>query len=328
MSDMNALDPQALCTLAHLKRECSVDDSDTGADDIFYYLINQVSEILRRHCNRRFFFDGEVASQTSVVNAASLAGGSLAIATQPSTQALIVSITSTGITAGTITFVGTDPAGSAQTDVYNFSTHGRSWSGVKLFATLTSITVAGLAGTVITDKVSIGVRNPYTEFHTIRKCRQFIYTREAPIQSIASLYDSSNGDYDSSTILDVDDYIASKSDGKIWRVTSNTPYEFESGIRSVKLVYTAGLSRDANVSNSPGLLRRMAMQIGAFYYREIELKTQGISTKIDTSGAVLKFAAHVLTGAHITNEQRRMLSTFVRPRSRTAESDESDLGLT
>lgn len=89
--------------------------------------------------------------------------GALTIAAQPDVpRNLTVTVTDadTSITGGICTIVGKDSQGRAISEVMDI-TDGLSWTGTKIFATVTSATISGTTGVPATgtDVVTVGVGN-------------------------------------------------------------------------------------------------------------------------------------------------------------------------
>jgi hypothetical protein len=89
-----------------------------------------------------------VADPDRYVVSVNLTNAALTVAAQPDCpRNVTVTVTDTtpGITAGTVTVVGTDAAGRAVTEAFDFSDFESATAevGTKIFATITSITAAG-----------------------------------------------------------------------------------------------------------------------------------------------------------------------------------------
>lgn len=84
------------------------------------------------------------ATTNRIVTSVNLTNVALTIAAQPDVPRNLtgtVTDTTPSVVAGTVTFVGTDINGAALTEVWNFAT-ALTFTGTKLFATVTSATVA------------------------------------------------------------------------------------------------------------------------------------------------------------------------------------------
>lgn len=89
--------------------------------------------------------------------------GTLTIAVQPNTPCnltVILTDANASITAGICTIVGEDPLGRVITEIMDM-TAGLSWTGEKIFKTVTSATISGTTGVPATgtDVVTVGVGN-------------------------------------------------------------------------------------------------------------------------------------------------------------------------
>jgi hypothetical protein len=104
-----------------------------------------------------------LADVDRIVTSVDWGDGALTIAAQPDVpRNITVTLTdaNASITAGTCTVVGTDCLGRAVTEVMDI-TDGLSFTGTKIFASVTSATIADTAGTPATgvDVVTVGVGN-------------------------------------------------------------------------------------------------------------------------------------------------------------------------
>jgi len=111
-------------------------------------------------CGHMGYLNPDAADLVSVVNDVLLADGVLAIALQPDyPRKLQVRITDadSSISAGTVTLVGREVDGTAITQVINLAGGTRTVVTTKAFATLTSATVAALAGHGVGDNIGIGM---------------------------------------------------------------------------------------------------------------------------------------------------------------------------
>jgi len=98
-----------------------------------------------------------------IVTSVDWADGALVVAAQPDVPRNLTAVLTdadASITAGLLTITGTDPQGRVITDVMDMSA-GLSWTGTKIFASVTSAVISGTAGTPAagTDVVKVGVGN-------------------------------------------------------------------------------------------------------------------------------------------------------------------------
>lgn len=101
-----------------------------------------------------------LADVDRIVTSIDIANGAQVIAAQPDVpRSLTVTVTdaNASITAGTVTIVGTDPQGRTVTEVLTLPT--LTLTGTKIFASVTSVTVASLAGAAAGDTITVGVGN-------------------------------------------------------------------------------------------------------------------------------------------------------------------------
>lgn len=101
------------------------------------------------------------ATTNYIVTSVNLTNVALTLAHQPDTPRNLtgtVTDTTPSVVAGTVTFVGTDVNGAAQTEVWNFAT-ALTFTGTKLFATVTTATVAGatVLGGLGDETIVVGV---------------------------------------------------------------------------------------------------------------------------------------------------------------------------
>jgi len=104
-----------------------------------------------------------LADVDRIVTSADWADGALSVAAQPDVpRNVTVNVTdaNASITGGTCTIVGTDHLGRAVTEVMDI-TDGLTFTGTKIFASVTSATIADTAGSAAsgTDLITIGVGN-------------------------------------------------------------------------------------------------------------------------------------------------------------------------
>ena len=106
------------------------------------------------------------ASPASVVASVNLANGALTLLQTQLEHARNLTITVTdadgSISAGTVTIVGTGIDGSALSEVFTIPVDGTATvTGTAEFKTITSATVASLAGAVAGDTITVGEGNTY-----------------------------------------------------------------------------------------------------------------------------------------------------------------------
>lgn len=102
-----------------------------------------------------------VATANRIVTSTDFANGAMTIAAQPDTpRNLTATLTdaNSSVTAGTLTINGLDPQGNAVQEVVGFAALRAGWTGTKIFASVTSLAIAGVAGaTAGTDVIVVGV---------------------------------------------------------------------------------------------------------------------------------------------------------------------------
>jgi hypothetical protein len=88
-----------------------------------------------------------------------VADGALTIIAQPDVpRNITITITDANDSAsGTVVLVGVDAAGRALTDTFVFGGGTKVFTGTKMYATLTSATVSGVAGAAAGDTIQVGV---------------------------------------------------------------------------------------------------------------------------------------------------------------------------
>lgn len=104
-----------------------------------------------------------LADVDRIVTSADWSDGALTIAAQPDMPRNITAVltdANASITAGLLTIVGVDHAGRAVTEVMDI-TDGLTFTGTKIFASVTSATISGTAGVPAsgTDVVTVGIGN-------------------------------------------------------------------------------------------------------------------------------------------------------------------------
>lgn len=102
-----------------------------------------------------------VATANRIVTSVDWANGSLAIANQPDTPRNVtctLTDANASVTAGTITVTGRDPEGNLITEVITAAQARAGFVGTKIFASITSVVIAGSVGQQAgVDVVVVGV---------------------------------------------------------------------------------------------------------------------------------------------------------------------------
>lgn len=104
-----------------------------------------------------------LADVDRIVTAVDWGDGALTIAAQPATPCNITAVltdANDSVTAGILTITGVDPMGRTVVETLDL-TDGKTLTGTKIFASVTSAVISGTAGTVAagTDQVTVGVGN-------------------------------------------------------------------------------------------------------------------------------------------------------------------------
>lgn len=99
------------------------------------------------------------ATASYIVTTRVIAGGSQPLASQPDVPrnaTILVVDTNTSISAGTVTINGVDQLGAPQTEVLNLAV-ALTFTGTVLWASITSVVVAGLVGNGAADTLAVGI---------------------------------------------------------------------------------------------------------------------------------------------------------------------------
>ena len=112
-------------------------------------------------------YENPIAAEVISIVAAldPIADGAMLIAAQPDyprTLRMAIVDANSSITAGTVTFVGVDINGVVCTEVFNIANGGTlNYDTADAYASVTSVTVAGLVGAAAGDTISVGVRDEF-----------------------------------------------------------------------------------------------------------------------------------------------------------------------
>jgi len=126
----------------------------------------------------------------------------------------------------------------------------------------------------------------------------------SPIGAVTSIHDDRDGswDYDSGDLVSAADYVILKDDGLILLTQDSAHGGFSSGVRNIKVVYTAGWATAA-----PGLKEAIGLTLKYVFERR---KTFG---KIGISGSPSAITLPTLASS-LPPEIQYALSAFVLPR--------------
>jgi hypothetical protein len=105
-----------------------------------------------------------VADTDRIVVAVDIADGAQVIAAQPDVPRNLTATladANDSVTAATLTIQGITPQGETVTETVTLAQLKAGWTGAKIYAVVSSVTVAGVAGTVDadTDQLVVGVGN-------------------------------------------------------------------------------------------------------------------------------------------------------------------------
>jgi hypothetical protein len=148
--------------------------------------------------------------------------------------------------------------------------------------------------------VSRGVGSPLTEYHTLKAQGSAFYaedlwTLEWPIISVTTAHEDTGWPrtYGASYLLvDGTDYQAVKPKGLIRRLGSAGPGYWAPGLRSVRVVYTAGY---ATTSVVPERIKAVALRLAALMYKETTRGQHGIQSQTDSTGNFTRFGPATIT---------------------------------
>jgi hypothetical protein len=144
-----------------------------------------------------------------------------------------------------------------------------------------------------------------TEYHSLALPAPDLYVSQWPIITITSVAESAvwPRDYGSALVAETD-YHALKPEGRIIRWNTGGRGYWQTGHRTVKVVYSAGYATAAAV---PKAVADVALRLGALLWREIDKQMQGISSASDALGNVTRF-----THARLTPEMKEALNPYRR----------------
>jgi hypothetical protein len=190
-------------------------EAATAANDVIAVRLHDAPVKVRQGTESLFLGAPVLADVDRIVTSADWADGALTIAAQPDVpRNITVTLTdaNASITAGTCTVVGTDMAGRAVTEIMDL-TEGLTFTGTKIFASVTSATIADTEGTPAsgTDLVTVGVGKVIGIPYDLSAAGEVLHTylggtRLTPTVTTGvslSGVDASAGTYDGSKMLHV-----------------------------------------------------------------------------------------------------------------------------
>lgn len=149
---------------------------------------------------------------------------------------------------------------------------------------------------------SIVTTGTLVEYHTMQVEGRPIYrptelrTRAWPILAVASVYEDITWPrtYGAPSLLVAGtDYQVVKPKALIRRISAGFgPVFWASGLRPIKVTYTAGYNDTAAV---PGVIKDVALKLGALMYRETQHQEQGRSSETNAMGTYQRFGPAMLT---------------------------------
>ena len=99
---------------------------------------------------------------------------------------------------------------------------------------------------------------PYVEYHTIKEIRSVLFLNDFPVigSPAIEVKESASSDWTVDALVNGTDYIVRKQRGVLQRVSAkSTPYQWQHGVRVVRVTYAGGYEDDANdKANVPQLL--------------------------------------------------------------------------
>ena len=152
----------------------------------------------------------------------------------------------------------------------------------------------------------------YTEYHTFQNpsgvwfWSPSLSTRQWPIITVTSVHECSTWPrtWASSTLLTADThYTVSKPYGVIHRLGTSGATSWASGLRSVRVIYTAGYTQAA----VPQRIKAVVLRLVGAMWAESERKLHGISSQSDQLGNFTRFSVARLTDdmkGELTGERR------------------------
>jgi len=141
-----------------------------------------------------------------------------------------------------------------------------------------------------------------TEYHTLRGWLGELRPRQWPIITITSISEDTAWPraYGTALVADTDYQIVKGQRDVLRRLGSGGGSAYWAlGVRTVKLVYTAGY---ANTAAVPARIKIQAKRYAALLFREIDRKIQGVQTQNDGLGNFTRFAP-----AGITDQMKEAL---------------------
>lgn len=327
-----SLPAYALCSLADLKDE--VRAQGIGVDALLERIIGRCSLGVEARAlrGRRVIYRGPIESSTSVVNVQAFTSGALTLAGQPAgARTLLATLTGDTdrtVTAGVVTVTGTVGGVPGQTETFDFGTGAAEIHGVKFFTAVSAAALAGAVGGGAGDKVSVGTSKGYVEYHSpgLRSGGggvygsgggiygsgggggydasnyaygpPILYTTDWPIQNVYEVNEDYTRAFASPTVLVADtDYLLNARDGELRRLSGSYEGYWLKGLRSVRLIHSAGY---AGLAAVPQDIADFTLRLAALTYREIVRQQQGITSQSDVTGNVTvisRFASSSLTEA-------------------------------
>jgi len=115
-----------------------------------------------------------------------------------------------------------------------------------------------------------------TEYHSADGYTDRIFVNHRPIASIDSVYDDPDRDYESTDLIDSDDYTYDEEKGIVF-----FDYNLMKGLNNIRIIYTAGYSDSA----VPAWLKRLLIRQVAHWYQQGKEKRWDLSSKALPAGA-------------------------------------------
>lgn len=173
--------------------------------------------------------------------------------------------------------------------------------------------LANTVSEVIEDHLARKVvsRGSLTEYHTMETSGARLYSSvisllEWPIITLASIAEDTAWPRTYSTLLTSGtDYQANPPTGRVYRLTSpGARYQWATGFRAVRVVYTAGY---ANTAAVPQTIKSVARRLAGVMWEEYKRDWRGVSSVSDQLGTFTRFSAASLSDdmtKSLRNERR------------------------
>lgn len=137
-------------------------------------------------------------------------------------------------------------------------------------------------------------RGSLTEYHTTPylcsadlRMAGVLHLNEWPIISVTTVHEDSSRVY-ATALVENTDYIVSKPEGKLVRVSGNLPIDWDYGWRAIKVVYIAGYQNaagtQAGATAVPDAVRRVFYELLRWIFNQRTMNQVGLTQAQDSLG--------------------------------------------